>query len=161
MTLVTLKQKLKNQENLILNEFQLKNLSMAIAAARLCKLKEKNIFNSLNKIKDVNGRLELVKTFPNNIKVFVDFAHTPDALLKVFKCFKNFYRNNITLVFNCGGDRDFKKRPIMAKIADSICKNIYVTDDNPRNEKPEIIRKEIIKNIKKNNCFNIGNRSSQ
>ena len=47
----------------------------------------------------------------------------------------------------------------MAKIASSNCKKIYVTDDNPRNEKPEKIRKEIIKNIKNKNCFNIGNRS--
>ena len=61
-------------------------------------------------------------------------------------------------VFGCGGDRDFKKRPVMAKIASSFCKKIYVTDDNPRNEKPEKIRKEIIKNIKNKNCFNIGDR---
>ena len=59
---------------------------MAIIAAKLCKLKEKKIYNSLNKIKDVNGRLELIKTFPNKSKVFVDFAHTPDALIKVFRC---------------------------------------------------------------------------
>ena len=47
----------------------------------------------------------------------------------------------------------------MAKIVDKYCKKIYVTDDNPRNEKPDKIRKEIIKNIKNNNFFNIGNRS--
>ena len=55
-------------------------------------------------------------------------------------------------------DRDFKKRPLMAKIASSNCYRIYVTDDNPRNEKPEKIRNEIIKNIKNINCFNIGSR---
>ena len=54
---------------------------MAILAAKICNFKEKKIFNSLKKIKDVNGRLELVRTFPNNIKVYVDFAHTPDAFL--------------------------------------------------------------------------------
>ena len=56
---------------------------MAILAAKLCGLKRKKIFKVLEKIKDTNGRLELVRTFPNNIKIFVDFAHTPDALLKV------------------------------------------------------------------------------
>ena len=75
--------KLKNNIDLKLNEFQLKNLSMAIAAAKLCGLREHKIFKSLKKIKDVNGRLELVRTFYNNIKVYVDFAHTPDALKKL------------------------------------------------------------------------------
>ena len=51
-----------------------------------------------------------------------------------------------------------KKRALMGKIASSKCKRIYVTDDNPRNEKPEKIRKEIINNIDNKNCFNIGNR---
>ena len=61
------------------------------------------------KIKDVNGRLELIKTFPNNVRVYVDFAHTPDALLKSLKALKSDRKDNITVVFGCGGDRDFKK----------------------------------------------------
>ena len=125
------------------------NLSMAVAAAKLCNLKEK-IFNSLGKIKDVDGRLELIKTFINNIKVYVDFAHTPDALLKSLKALKKLNGDNISVVFGCGGDRDFKKRPLMAKIASSNSK-IYVTDDNPRNENPEKIRKEIIDNLNNRN----------
>ena len=88
------------------------------------RFKGKKIYNSLKKIKDVNGRLELVKTFSNNIKVFVDFAHTPDALLKTIHALKNIHRSNISLVFGCGGDRDFKKRPIMARIASKIAKNL-------------------------------------
>ena len=71
---------------------------MAIEAAKLCGLAEKKIFSSLKKIKDVNGRLELVKTFSNNVKVYVDFAHTPDALKKVLDTLKDFHGNNITLV---------------------------------------------------------------
>ena len=151
-------EKLKKNKNLNLNEFQLKNLSMAIIAAKLCNLKEKKIFNSLKKIRDVNGRMELVKTFSNNIKVYVDFAHTPDALLKSLNALKNNYGKNISLVFGCGGDRDYKKRPLMAKIASTNCKKIYVTDDNPRDEDPNKIRIGIIKNIKNKNCLNIGNR---
>ena len=58
---------------------------MAMAAAKLCQLKEKSILKSLNKIKDIDGRLELIKIFPNNIKVYVDFAHTPDALKKIYR----------------------------------------------------------------------------
>ena len=140
------------------NEFQLKNLAMAISAAKLCNLSEKKIFNILNKLKDVNGRLEHVRTFPNNIRVFVDFAHTPDALYKTLVALKSKYGNNISLVFGCGGDRDTKKRSLMAKIANQNCKKVYITDDNPRNEKPEKIRQEIFKHIKNISCFNIGNR---
>ena len=85
----------------------------------------------------------------------MDFAHTPDALLKSLKSFKD---KSVSLVFGCGGERDFKKRPLMAKIASLHCKKIYVTDDNPRNEKPEKIRKEIIKIIKNKTTYDIGNR---
>ncbi len=154
-----IKEKIKKQKNLRLNEFQIKNLSMAILAAKLCNLKEKQIFNILHKIKDVSGRLELVRTFPNNIKVYVDFAHSPDALLKSIKSLKKLNGENISLVFGCGGDRDFTKRPIMGKIASHECKKIYVTDDNPRKENPDKIRKDITKNIKNENCFNIGDRT--
>ncbi|MDA9684838.1 UDP-N-acetylmuramoyl-L-alanyl-D-glutamate--2,6-diaminopimelate ligase [Candidatus Pelagibacter bacterium] len=141
------------------NDFQIKNLSMAVEAAKKCNLKENKILRIIKKVKDINGRLQLIKTFPNNIRAFVDFAHTPDALLKSINALKNSYNSDLSLVFGCGGDRDFKKRPLMAKIANEHCKNIYVTDDNPRNEKPEKIRREIIKNINNYNCFNIANRT--
>ena len=154
-----IKKKLKHKSKLKLNEFQLNNLSMAVAASKLCNLKEEKNFKKIENLKDVNGRLEHVRTFSNNIKIFVDFAHTPDALSKAIKSLTDTYGQSISLVFGCGGDRDFKKRPIMAKIASSNCKKIYVTDDNPRNERPEKIRKEIFSNIKNINRFNIGNRA--
>ena len=116
--------KIKNKipsQALKFTKFQIINLSMAIEAAKLCGLAEKKIFSSLKKIKDVNGRLELVKTFSNNVKVYVDFAHTPDALKKVLDTLKDFHGNNITLVFGCGGDRDIKKRPLMARVASENC----------------------------------------
>ncbi len=141
------------------SEFKVKNLSMAIIAAKICGLKKKSIYRKIKKIKDVNGRLELVKKYPNNVKVFIDYAHTPDALSKTLKSLKEKYRENISLVFGCGGDRDRKKRPLMAKIADNFCKKIYVTDDNPRNEDPKKIRKRLLKNISPNKSFDIGKRS--
>ena len=88
---------------------KLKNISMAVKALKLCGFKEKKIYNSIKKIKDVNGRLELVRKFYKNIKVFIDYAHTPDALLKTLKSLKSDYENNISLVFGCGGERDKKK----------------------------------------------------
>ena len=56
---------------------------MAIKAAKLSGLNEKLIYKTIDKLKDVDGRLELVKAYPNNIRVFVDYAHTPDALIKL------------------------------------------------------------------------------
>jgi len=138
--------------------FQLKNLSKAILAARLCNLSNQNIDYALQNIEDVDGRLNLVKRYRNNIKVFVDYAHTPDALSEVLKSLKDTC-NSISLVFGCGGERDFKKRSIMAKIAKSFCKKIYITDDNPRKENPRKIRNDIIKNLTGSLFFDIGNRS--
>ena len=143
----------------LFGSFQKRNLSMAILAARLCNLNYTKIRSVLKKIKNVDGRLELIKKYPNDIKVFIDYAHTPDALQEVIKSLKNNLYTNISLVFGCGGERDFKKRPLMAKIAKSFCDKIYVTDDNPRKENPKKIRKEIINHLKGSNYFNIGNRS--
>ena len=141
------------------NDFKIKNLAMAIKAVKLCGLKEKSIYKTLKKLKDVNGRLELVRKFSNNVKVFIDYAHTPDALLKTLLSLKSDYLSGINLVFGCGGDRDKKKRRIMAKIANNNCKKIYVTDDNPRNEDPKKIRNHLLKYISKNKAFNIGSRA--
>jgi MurE/MurF fusion protein len=141
------------------SEFKIKNLAMSITAAKLCNLKDKKIYNSLKKIKDVDGRLEFVRRFPNNIKVFIDYAHTPDALSKALQSLTYIYGQDISLVFGCGGDRDKQKRSLMAKIANDFSKKVYVTDDNPRNENPSKIRNEITKKINSNKCFNIGKRS--
>ena len=91
-------------------DFKIKNLAMAIEAVKICGLKNKSIYQKIEKLKDVNGRLEYIKSFRGSIKVFIDYAHTPDALYKTIQSLKNKYGNNITLVFGCGGNRDFKKR---------------------------------------------------
>ena len=152
-------EEIKNNYPNFNSEFKIKNLAMVIKAAKLCNLNETSIRKSIKKLKDVNGRLELIKRYPYGIKVIVDYAHTPDALLKTLKSLKNDYGNNISLVFGCGGERDFKKRPIMAKIANDNCKKIYVTDDNPRNENPKKIRSILLKHIHKSKAFEIGNRA--
>ena len=150
--------KIRNTTNYLTNDYKIKNLAMAFQAAKLCGLKEKLLFQSLKKIKDVNGRLEFIRKFKNNIRVFIDYAHTPDALFKTIKSLKQDFGNNISIVFGCGGDRDKKKRPLMAKIANDNCKKIYVTDDNPRNENPKKIRSHLLKYISKTKVFNIGKR---
>ena len=141
INITEIEKRLAKRIDLNLNKFQIKNLSMAIAAAKLNNLSEEKIFKSLIKIKNVSGRLELIRIFPNNIKVYVDFAHTPDALFKSINSLKSFCNSKLSLVFGCGGERDFKKRPLMAKIASAHCEKIYVTDDN-RNENPKKLERK-------------------
>ena len=150
---------IKKQKNSLIGGFQIKNLLMSIAAAKLCGLKKKEIDFALKKIKSVDGRLELIKILPNNSKVYIDFAHTPGALSTVLRSLRKNYTGKISLVFGCGGERDQKKRGEMAKIARRLTDKIYVTDDNPRRESPKKIREMIIKKLTKANYLEIGNRS--
>ncbi len=96
----------------------------------------------------VPGRMELV-TNALSRKIYVDFAHTPDALENVLNCLKELKAKRIITVFGCGGDRDRKKRPKMAEVAEKFSDLIIVTSDNPRTENPEDIIKEIIQGFKK------------
>ena len=161
LKLLNISKVINHIKNIHLNfkgSFQIKNLSMAIMAAHLCGLNYSKIINSLKNIKSINGRLELIKKYKNDIQVFIDYAHTPEALSEVLKSLKR-YNKKITLIFGCGGERDFTKRSLMAKIAKHYCNKIYVTDDNPRSENPKKIRKEITKYLKGSNYYDIGNRS--
>jgi len=162
LKLLTIDSVFKNKKNKIfplIGTFQKKNLLMSVLAAKICGLKLSNIEKILNKLSCVSGRMELVRTLPNKSKVYIDYAHTPDALLTVLKSLKKYYKENLTLVFGCGGNRDFKKRPLMASIAKQNCKKIIVTDDNPRFENPKKIRSSIIKRLKKHNYIEEGNRA--
>ena len=141
----------------LIGYFQIKNLLMAVLAARNCGIKQKKIFNQLKKIKPVPGRLECVSKLNKNSKIIIDFAHTPDALEQSLKSIKKQFKSKIIVVFGCGGERDEKKRKLMGLIAKKYCRKIFVTDDNPRNENPKKIRREIIQGCKKS-AVEIGNR---
>ncbi len=144
----------------LIGSFQKKNLIMAIKACEILGLNKKKINKSLNKIKSVKGRLELVKEYPDQVKVFIDFAHTPDAIYTVITSLKTHYKKDVTIVLGCGGERDKNKREKIGKIVNKLCNKIFITDDNPRGEKPKLIRNAIIKHIKKEKVTEIGNRTS-
>ncbi|MFO7845246.1 MAG: UDP-N-acetylmuramoyl-L-alanyl-D-glutamate--2,6-diaminopimelate ligase [Balneolaceae bacterium] len=100
--------------------------------------------------KGAPGRLERVEINKNKVAqpaVFVDYAHTPDALENVCKTLKNLKHEGqqLAVLFGCGGDRDRTKRPEMAKIAEEYADRIIVTSDNPRTEDPQAIIDEILK----------------
>ena len=161
LNLLTINKKSMNNlvKNSLIGKFQIKNFLMSAHAAKLSGLSVKKINSALKNIKSVNGRLELARTLGNQVKVFVDYAHTPDALSTVLRSLKKHYNSKISLVFGCGGERDQKKRKIMGKIARGFCDKIYVTDDNPRREDPKKIRKMITKELRKGSYIEIGNRA--
>lgn len=95
----------------------------------------------------VPGRMELVQK-DADVRVFVDYAHTPDALSNAIDIARSVTEGRVLTVFGCGGDRDSKKRPLMGEIAEEKSDLIFVTSDNPRTEDPNIIMKDILAGIK-------------
>ena len=145
----------------LIGRVQIKNLLMAILAAINSKISLEKILKIAKKIKPVNGRLEKIGRLNNNGIVILDYAHTPDALETCLKnIMEQFKLRKINLVFGCGGDRDRPKRKIMGRIANRYCNKIYLTDDNPRNEDPKKIRRDIKSNIFKNKLLEISSREN-
>ncbi len=137
---------------------QIKNLLMAILASKVCGLKIEDILKKIEKIESVEGRLQLIRTLPNHSKVFLDYAHTPDALKNAILSLREHFQKKITIVFGCGGERDKSKRRSMGQVAKKYCDKIYITDDNPRSESAKIIRNDIMKGLKNSTTKEIGNR---
>ncbi len=90
------------------------------------------------------GRLQSVSRLPNGAGVFVDYAHTPDALANVLEALRPYVAGRLFVVFGCGGDRDAGKRPEMGRVAAELADVVVVTDDNPRSESPAEIRRQIL-----------------
>ena len=95
-------------------------------------------------IRDRPGRVQKVGTTAAGAKVYVDYAHTPDALNTVLQSIRPHTVNKLVVVFGCGGDRDRGKRPQMGTIACNLADTVIITDDNPRSENPSVIRSEIM-----------------
>ena len=137
----------------LIGYFQIKNLLMSLLAAKLSGLNFIKMLKDIKKINSVSGRLELVKILPNHTKIFIDYAHTPYALENSLKTLKDHYGIKPDVVFGCGGERDKKKRSKMGRISERNAEEIYITDDNPRNENPKLIRQMIISGFVNNKKF--------
>ncbi|MEO0068757.1 MAG: UDP-N-acetylmuramoyl-L-alanyl-D-glutamate--2,6-diaminopimelate ligase [candidate division WOR-3 bacterium] len=106
-----------------------------------------DVLTGVNKLEMVPGRLEKVNTGKLGFNLFVDYAHTPDALKQVLTTVHEFTHGRVIVVFGCGGDRDRTKRPLMGKIAAQLADVVIITSDNPRTEEPRVIIEEIIQGI--------------
>lgn len=141
----------------IVGDFNLENLLAVITVLLAQGYPLSVAANMVEQLIPVKGRME---SFGGNGKpfVFVDYAHTPDALEKLLKNLRKYNQQKLHLVFGCGGNRDKGKRAQMAKIAENFADHVVITNDNPRFEKPEQIVKEIIEGFKNKDCDVIQNR---
>lgn len=126
----------------LIGRFNLYNVLAAVSAALLLGVPEDAIKTGIAALTNVPGRLQRVN-LTTEPAVFIDFAHTPDALLRVLQHLAEFRRGRIITVFGCGGDRDRGKRPLMGNTATSCSDLTIITSDNPRGEEPLAIISEI------------------
>ena len=145
----------------LIGKIQLKNVLMAIITAKISGVSLNKIFNVIKKLKPVDGRFQKIGKIKNLSKVILDYAHTPEALKTcLLNLREQFPNKNIKVLFGCGGNRDHNKRSKMGKIASHYADNIILTNDNPRLENPEKIRKDIKKGIKNKRIIEISDRAT-
>jgi UDP-N-acetylmuramoyl-L-alanyl-D-glutamate--2,6-diaminopimelate ligase len=128
----------------LIGDFQASNAACALAIALASGADTHDAIGALTRLEGVRGRLELAARHPAGAPVFVDYAHTPDALAAALAAIRPHVRGRLIAVFGCGGDRDRAKRPEMGAIVARLADHGIVTDDNPRSEPPAAIRAAIL-----------------
>lgn len=123
--------------------FQAMNALCALGLAVATGTASDRALEALENLQPVPGRMQLAATVAG-ATVFVDYAHTPDALQTALVNLRPHARGRLSLVFGCGGDRDPGKRPLMGEIASRLADRVIVTDDNPRTEDAGAIRQDIL-----------------
>lgn len=138
------------------NKFNIYNYLTALACAYSLGMDINDLIKVTNELQAPKGRVEQIK-IKEGLAV-VDYAHTPDAVLKIITSFTENKIGKIYTILGCGGDRDPKKRPIMGNIATTYSDYVIFTNDNPRTEDEKQIMNDIIKGVKKDNYEIIFNR---
>lgn len=126
--------------------FQIENILCAIGQVMAFGITLAEIVPHLSRLKSARGRMELVGHTAEMSPIYIDYAHTPDALMRSLGDLRAHVvqGGRLVVVFGCGGNRDASKRAIMGEIANDLADTVYVTDDNPRFEDPQFIRTQII-----------------
>lgn len=128
------------------------NSLCAAGASLIYGISQDKVSEALATLPVIRGRLE--KIYSGSFMVYVDYAHTPDALFAVLSHLRKECHEKLICVFGCGGNRDKGKRSEMGSVAGALCDMIVITNDNPRNEDPEEIAQDIISGINnKNNIY--------
>ncbi|MEP7013918.1 MAG: UDP-N-acetylmuramoyl-L-alanyl-D-glutamate--2,6-diaminopimelate ligase, partial [Verrucomicrobiota bacterium] len=142
----------------LIGRFNVSNSMAALAAATALGVNLREAVLSLGKSPQVPGRLEMVPA-KRQFQMYVDYAHTPDALLNVVKTLRELQPGRLIVVFGCGGDRDRQKRPLMAEAVDRNADYAIITSDNPRKEDPDAIIAEIEKGFQSDHYEKIADRA--
>ena len=128
----------------LMGRFQAENALLAALLAHLSGLSAHDAFGALASLTPIPGRMQPVHGHPQNARILVDYAHTPDALGNALRLLRQEIEGKLVVLFGCGGDRDKGKRRQMGEKAREWADVIYITDDNPRSETPADIRAEIM-----------------
>ena len=131
----------------LIGGFQAQNVLMAAALVISLGSDPQDVFSVLHNILTVKGRMELAASRANGANIFIDYAHTPDAIETAITSLRTHVFGRVIAVIGAGGDRDQSKRPLMGLAASKNADVVIVTDDNPRSEDPAKIRQMIIKGI--------------
>jgi UDP-N-acetylmuramoyl-L-alanyl-D-glutamate--2,6-diaminopimelate ligase len=126
----------------LIGRFNIYNSLAALAAAFAVGVDIRTLVTALARAPQIPGRLEAVSA-KRQFQVFVDYAHTDDALFNVLRTCRDLNPNRLIVVFGCGGNRDRSKRPLMGSAADQLADFTVITSDNPRKEDPEAIIRDI------------------
>jgi UDP-N-acetylmuramoyl-L-alanyl-D-glutamate--2,6-diaminopimelate ligase len=128
----------------LVGHFQATNALAALGLVVACGAEPTAAIRALEGLRGVRGRLERIPGHWKGAEVFVDYAHTPDALAQALAALRPHARGRLVALFGCGGDRDPGKRPEMGRMAAQHADRVVVTDDNPRTEDPAEIRRAIL-----------------
>jgi len=128
----------------LLGGFQAENVLIAAGLVIACGADPAQTFRALAELQTVRGRMEIAATRDNGAAVFVDYAHTPDAVATALQAMRPHVMGRLIVVVGAGGDRDPGKRPLMGQAAATHADVVYVTDDNPRSEDPARIRAAVM-----------------
>jgi UDP-N-acetylmuramoyl-L-alanyl-D-glutamate--2,6-diaminopimelate ligase len=128
----------------LIGGFQADNVLLAAALVIAAGADADAVFETLPHLTTVRGRMELAATRDNGAAVFVDYAHTPDAVATALKAMRPHVMGRIVAIVGAGGDRDATKRPLMGAAAVEHADVVIVTDDNPRSEDPTLIREAVL-----------------
>ena len=131
----------------LIGKHNISNILAAIAASFALNIKTEAITSGIEAVSSVPGRLEAVRA-GQPFKIFIDYAHTEDALYNILSILKTVAKKRVVTVFGCGGNRDRTKRPLMGRVACELSDRVIITSDNPRFEDPAGIIDEIEKGVK-------------
>ncbi len=128
----------------LIGGFQAENVALAAGLAIGAGADPARVLAELSGMTTVRGRMQLAATRVNGAAVFVDYAHTPDAVSTAIRALRPHVMGRLVAIIGAGGDRDRGKRPLMGQAAAQFADAVIVTDDNPRTEDPAAIRAAVL-----------------